>query len=147
MIYSPNAPYEIMSTKLIDFTAMCRLRRFARYWDLIANSGRFVHSLPVLLDGRSPFEAFMALSDWLWETTHQAHGIALVRLFELVLRYVQSQTVVGVDRFATALLQDYQRDGRTDTPSFLSERVLVESPRSNSTASMGLARQLRHGVS
>jgi DNA-binding transcriptional LysR family regulator len=51
------------------------------------------------------------------------------------------------DRFATALLQDYQRDGRTDTPSFLSQRVLVESPRSNSTSTMGMARQLRHGVS
>jgi hypothetical protein len=147
MVYSPTPPYEIMSTKLIDFATMCRLRRFARYWDLIANSGRFVHSLPVLLEGRSPFEAFMSLSDWLWETTHQAHGIALVRLFELVLRYVQSQTVGGVDRFATALLQDYQRDGRTDTPSFLSERVLVESRLPKSTSTMGMARQLRHGVS
>ena len=126
---------------------MCRLRRFSRYWDLIANSGRFVHSLPVLLEGRSPFEAFMSLSDWLWETTHQTHGIALVRLFELVLRFVQSQTVEGVDRFAAALLQDYQRIGRTDTPSFLSERVLVESRLPKSTSTMGMARQLRHGVS
>ena len=51
MVYSPQPPYEILSTKLIDFEAMCRLRRFARYWDLIANSGRFVHALPVLLAG------------------------------------------------------------------------------------------------
>src|SRR6185312_8665971 len=33
MVYSPHPPYEIMSTKRIDFPAMCRLRRFARYWD------------------------------------------------------------------------------------------------------------------
>ena len=52
MVYSPHPPYEVLQTKLIDFATMHRLRRFARYWDLIANSGRFVHALPVLLEGR-----------------------------------------------------------------------------------------------
>jgi radical SAM superfamily enzyme YgiQ (UPF0313 family) len=146
MVYGPHPPFEIMSTKLIDFATMCRLRRFARYWDLIANSGRFVHSLPVLLDGGSPFEAFMALSDWLWEETHQSHAIALVRLFELVLRYVQSHRIDVVDRIAQALLQDYQRDGRTDTPSFLLERVPVAPRKSRPIAKTGTQRQLRHGM-
>jgi radical SAM superfamily enzyme YgiQ (UPF0313 family) len=118
MVYSPLPPYEILSTKLIDFATMCRLRRFARYWDLVANSGRFVHSLPVLLEGRSAFAAFLELSDWLWETTRQTHGIALVRLFELLMRFVRHRGG-DVDRFAAAMLRDYQCDGRTDNPTFL----------------------------
>lgn len=146
MIYSPHAPYEIMSSRLIDFPAMCRMRRFARYWDLVANSGRFVHSLPVLLEGRSPFEAFMSFSDWLWQRTRQSHGIALVRLFELVMRYVQSQPGVDVDRFSELLLQDYQRDGRTDMPPFLADRVAVDTNKATSNASTGRKRQLRHGI-
>ena len=39
MVYSPAAPYEILQTRLIDYATMQRLRRFARYWDLVANKG------------------------------------------------------------------------------------------------------------
>jgi hypothetical protein len=48
MVYSPHPPYEILQTRLIDFFTMQRLRRFARYWDLIANSGNFIEQLPCL---------------------------------------------------------------------------------------------------
>src|SRR5205823_12838444 len=43
-VYSPHPPYEILQTKLINFATMQRLRRFSRYWDLIANSGNFVET-------------------------------------------------------------------------------------------------------
>lgn len=145
MIYSPHPPYEIMSTKLIDFSTMCRLRRFARYWDLFANSGRFRHSLPLILDQGSPFRSFMALSDWLWETTHQAHGIALVRSFELLMRYVNERTDIDAGLFAEALLRDYQCDGRTDTPTFLLDRITVECNVSRRVKLPGRQRQVRHG--
>jgi radical SAM superfamily enzyme YgiQ (UPF0313 family) len=144
MIYSPHAPYEILSTKLIDFATMCRLRRFARYWDLIANSGRFVHSLTLLLAGESPFERFMTLSDWLWETTRQTHGIALVRTFELLLRFVKQQKSADVEEFGEALWHDYRRDGRTDRPSFLAGLELDESPTEIRMATTGTERQVRH---
>ena len=143
MVYSPQPPYEILSTKLIDFEAMCRLRRFARYWDLIANSGRFVHALPVLLAGPTPSAAFLLLSDWLWETTRQTHGIALVRLFELLMRYIQSHRPADASDFADALLLDYQREGRTDTPTFLSQRSTAP-PQLKVKA--GVSRQMRHQV-
>src|SRR5207253_4482365 len=41
MIYSACPPYEILQNKSIDFASMQRMRRFARYWDLIGNSGNF----------------------------------------------------------------------------------------------------------
>jgi hypothetical protein len=59
MVYSPHPPYEILQTKLIDFFTMQRLRRFARYWDLIANSGNFVETTPLLWRDGSPFQGFM----------------------------------------------------------------------------------------
>ncbi len=58
---------------------MQRIRRFARYWDLIANSGRFPRALPLLL-GHAPFERFMALSDWLYATTRRTHALPLEEL-------------------------------------------------------------------
>jgi radical SAM superfamily enzyme YgiQ (UPF0313 family) len=144
MIYSPHAPYEVLSTRLIDFATMCRLRRFARYWDLLANSGRFVHSLPLLLAGESPFARFMDLSDWLWASTRQTHGIALVRSFELLLRYVREGNDLDVAAFGEALWRDYRRDGRTDRPSFLAGLDLPEPLVEESTRKSGPSRQMRH---
>jgi hypothetical protein len=44
MVYNPHPPYEILQNKLIDFATMQRLRRFARYWDLVGNSGNFIET-------------------------------------------------------------------------------------------------------
>ena len=54
MIYNPHPPYEILQNQLIDFATMQRLRRFARYWDLVGNSGNFVESTPLIWGTSSP---------------------------------------------------------------------------------------------
>ena len=41
-VYSPLPPYEILQTSVLSFDDLARLRRFARYWNIIGNSGRFV---------------------------------------------------------------------------------------------------------
>jgi radical SAM superfamily enzyme YgiQ (UPF0313 family) len=48
MVYHPHPPYEILQNKLIDFTSMQKLRRFARYWDLVGNSGNFIETTPLI---------------------------------------------------------------------------------------------------
>jgi hypothetical protein len=81
MVYDPNPPYEILQNKHIDFATMQRLRRFARYWALVANSGHF----PGIAWS---FERFLQFSDWLFDQTGQTHAIALPRLAELLGRYL-----------------------------------------------------------
>ncbi|MFL6718950.1 MAG: DUF4080 domain-containing protein [Burkholderiaceae bacterium] len=90
MVYDPHPPYTILANDQIDFATMQRLVRFARYWDLVANSGRFAHTLDMVL-GESPFERFMALSDWLYANTDATHRIALDRLAGLVTRWLVLQ--------------------------------------------------------
>lgn len=104
MVYNPNPPYNILSTRDMNSRTLFRLSRFARYWDMIANSGRFSHSLPVLL-GQTPFSNFMSLSDWLFETTQQTHQISLPRLIGLLATFS-----TGND-FRSALKQDFLRSG------------------------------------
>jgi hypothetical protein len=91
MVYSPEPPYEILQTKLIDFFTMQRLRRFARYWDLVGNSGNFVETTPLLWREGSPFRGFFRFSDWLYAQTRQTHSIALQRLRDLVVRYLTEE--------------------------------------------------------
>jgi hypothetical protein len=87
LVFDPNPPYTILATDRIDFSSMQRLVRFARYWDLVANSGRFVHTLPLIL-ADAPFENFMLLTDWLYAKTDATHRIALNRLAGLVAQWL-----------------------------------------------------------
>ncbi|MCX5658914.1 MAG: DUF4080 domain-containing protein [Planctomycetota bacterium] len=126
MRYSPHPPYEVLQTGAIDFTTMQRLRRFARYWDLVANSGNFGSTTPLLWAGSSgwPFGGFMAWSDWLHAKAGQTHGIALARLAELLFEYLSRADEAGLggcgpDIAARALLADFKAAGRSDIPAFL----------------------------
>jgi radical SAM superfamily enzyme YgiQ (UPF0313 family) len=120
MTYNPEPPYEVLQTKLIDFSTMQRIRRFARYWDLVGNSGNFLESTPLLWsDGTSPFYAFMRWSEWLHSKSGSTGGIALVRLMEFLFEYLTSELTLGTNEVAAAIWRDYQRGGRCDKPSFL----------------------------
>jgi len=90
MVFDPYPPYTILATSTIDFNTMLRLVRFARYWDLVANSGRFQHTIVQML-GEAPFENFMAFSDWIYGQTDATHRIALDRLATLVCKWLQVQ--------------------------------------------------------
>lgn len=115
--YNPLAPYNILSTRDIDFMTMQRVNRFARFWDMIGNSGRFINTLPLIL-GEQPFKQFMALSDKLYELAGQSHKIALKRLFEMV--YVVMTETLGLDsdRAKEQLKLDYARAEIKGVPDY-----------------------------
>jgi radical SAM superfamily enzyme YgiQ (UPF0313 family) len=97
MTFSPDAPYEIVANQDLTFNEMQRMSRFARYWDLVANSGRFANTLSLLLKD-SPFDNFMAFADWLYATTSKTHQFALERLFEFVRSYlIQTGDIATID--------------------------------------------------
>ena len=146
MVYNPHSPYEILRTKLIDFETMQRMRRFARHWDLVANSGNFVETTPLLWANASPFASFFRWSEWLHERAGRGDGIALARLMEWLFEYLTNELRQEPVSVANALWRDYQRGGRSDKPSFLREFLpageVVSQPRTRLRAK----RQARHLV-
>lgn len=144
MRYNPHPPYNILSTNCIDFLTMQRLSRFARYWDLIANSGRFPTTLPLML-GATPFANFLALADWLYAETRQTHQIALERLFDLLHSALQLALNIPVDATTSALTQDYALSGARGAPKFL--EAIKQSTRNTPSKKMlsHATRQARHG--
>ena len=83
LVFNPDPPYNVLATADLPFAEVQRVTRFARYWDLIGNSGRFLRTRALLLGDR-PFERFMALSDWLYAQTDATHRLSAERQFELV---------------------------------------------------------------
>jgi len=106
LVFDAWPPYTILATRDIDFSTMQRLVRFARYWDLIANSGRFNHTLKLIL-ADDPFTQFMALSDWLYANTDATHRIALERLAKLVAQWLHQEQGFNSDEIAAQLKNDY----------------------------------------
>lgn len=144
MRYNPDPPYNVRATDRIDFATMQRLSRFSRYWDLVANSGRFRRTLPLMLGG-SPFARFLAFSDWLSTTAGQTHQIAIERLVAFVYRWLVEHGDVAEPIAADALAQDYMTVNPTGRPSFLPPAVAPSG--ANRTASpqrRGSNRQARH---
>jgi len=133
MVYDPYPPYTVLATNRIDFATMQRLVRFARYWDLVANSGRFANTIPVLL-GDAPFDNFMAFSDWIYAHTDATHRIALDRLAKLVAQWLQLRGMEASEA-AALLASDYA--GKVDAPSRNVKPIDTARP-------VAPARQARH---
>jgi hypothetical protein len=120
MRYNPHPPYELLENKLLDFTTMQRLRRFAKYWDLVGNSGNFVETTPLLwAEPPSAFAGFLAWSDWLYQQIGRTDSIALARLAELLFQFLTQNLGQEPASVAAVLWRDYQRGGRHDCPPFL----------------------------
>lgn len=146
MVYSQSPPFEILSTRDVDFESMVRLRHFARTWDLIGNSGNFVLSLKQLqVDGSSAFARLMAFTEFLVEREQRLHGISLIRLAEAVFEFLVESCGNTQQQAAEVIWSDYTRNGRSDRPPFLRSYDLpsVIPDRSAGDAS-GPARQRRH---
>ncbi|WP_455199810.1 DUF4080 domain-containing protein, partial [Kaarinaea lacus] len=131
----------VLSTRDISFNTMQSLTRFARYWDMIANSGRFTEALALIL-GDNAFRRFLTLSDWIFATTEQTHRIALPRLFNLV--YSGLTTELGVeDTVAEKALQaDFDRSGLKGKPNFKKEAPYKSAK--DEPNQKGKQRQSRH---
>lgn len=150
MIYNPDPPYELVQNRLLDFATMQRLRRFARFWDLVANSGNFLETTPLIWAGTSsPFQAFMRWTDWLYQRVGRRSGIALTRLTELLFEFLTAELGRPPGEVATVLWRDYRRAGRSDVPAGLRPHLARDAGRAivgRQARRGGLKRQARHGA-
>lgn len=116
--FNPEPPYNVLATDRIAFADMQRLARFARYWDLYANSGHFATTMPLLL-AEHPFARFLAFSDWLYATTDATHRLALERRFVLLHRWLAiAGAPGGPAAIASAMGADHTRHRPRGSPPF-----------------------------
>jgi radical SAM superfamily enzyme YgiQ (UPF0313 family) len=160
MRYHPHPPYEVLQTRVIDFATMQRLRRFARYWDLVANSGNFIETTPLLWsadsaaafpssprpESGSPFAAFFRWSEWLYARIRRTDSIALARLAELLFKFLTEELRLDRPTVAGALSRDDQRGGRSGELEFLRPWVHQRSSRPRPRRAATLKRQSRHSA-
>ena len=159
MVYATDPPYTVQQTAVVDAATLKRFARFVRYWDLLANSGRFAQALALLLGRAEPsvprtdaehpaatssFWRFMAFSDWLWQHVATTHKLTPEVLLDALFDYLsQSQPVELVRQ---ALLADYIASGARANPKALRGCLPRQAPVAPRTAHTLAARQERHRV-
>lgn len=140
MIYAPNPPYEILSTRQIPFEQMQRMRRFARYWDIVANSGHFTGTLKLMWqNAASPFAEFLRFSDWLHAKLGRTHQIALHVTAQALFDFLVNEAALDRDLVATTLETDWHR-----TPSREALNLRGHHMAAKTVEKRGNQRQARH---
>ncbi|MFZ5637242.1 MAG: DUF4080 domain-containing protein [Pseudomonadota bacterium] len=140
--FNPDPPYNILSTDVIDFATMQRLSRFSRYWDMVANSGRFPRTLPLLL-GDAPFDRFLAFSDWLYARSGQTHAIAHERMVHFLQAFLVGEGAIAEAFANRALIDDYRGQGGRSRLAFEAADAALPLPAARKKRATP-ARQARH---
>ena len=162
MVFDPAPPYTVRETAAVSASDVQRFTRLARYWDLLANSGRFKRSLVLLLEPRdlplqqppagrpceahsgwSAFDRLLQLSDWLWAATGSTSRLTPEMLVDQLFTYLRDQGGIPPGDCRQALLDDYLDSGARARPSVLRD-VLPARTAPVRGPPAALPRQQRH---
>jgi radical SAM superfamily enzyme YgiQ (UPF0313 family) len=148
MAYARLAPYELLCNRDLDFATLQQVKRFARYWDALGNSGRFSRTLPLLLEHRqnaSPFWNFWDFSKRLHARHGKQHGISPEHLGEQLYLHLREW---GGDETALhdALVADFLASGGRGLPVCLAAscKAVGKRPRHRNPDPGMNRRQQRH---
>ncbi len=165
MVYESDPPYSVRQTAVVDAQQTLRFTRLARYWDLIANSGRFKRTLALLLESdhrpvglpcggpasgdaqpASAFFALLHLSDWLWNRTGSTSALTPEILVDRLFEYLCGECAIEAEHCRGLLLQDYLDSGARGRPQVLRTALCAPAASRFRAATSILPRQLRHGT-
>ena len=147
MVYDASAPYTVQQTSTVSAAEVQGMTRMARYWDLLANSGRYKASMArvMALPGLSPFWRFWHLSEAVYQSTGKTHGLSPEALIDFLYAYLLEAATLarapGFDAPATSeevrqvLLEDYLRSGAKAKPAVLAD-LLTRRQRQNHSRAM-----------
>jgi len=143
MVYSDKPPYDIVQNDLIPFALMQKMKRFARFWDMVYNSGNFKRSCELLWKETEVFEGFYAFSEWLYDQTESTWQISLDRLAELIFRYLCEVLNYEKEAIKTRLIEDVMTVRGRKMPSFLRDNYVPRNENDENTIKVN-KRQLKH---
>ncbi len=121
MVYADTPPYDVLKTAHVTFEDIQKMKRFARYWDILYNSGNFTQSVALLWPGGKVFEGFWDFSAWVYAQTAATWKIAQERMAKLLFEYLTD--IQGIDRHdaGRAMAADLAKAHGKRLPPFLRE--------------------------
>jgi len=121
MVYNDSPPYDILKNDLISFELMQDMKRFARFWDIVYNSGNFQKTTALLFEDGKVFDNFYSLSKWLYKRSESTYKISLDRMAEYLFEFMSNKH--DEELIANTILQDVMAVGGRKVPPFLKKII------------------------
>lgn len=121
MVYNDSPPYDILQNDLISFSQMQTMKRFARFWDIVYNSGNFQKTTALLFEDGKVYENFYDLSSWLYKRSESTYKISLDRMAEFLFEYMRPHH--NQELLANTILEDVMKVGGRKIPPFLKKII------------------------
>ncbi|MEA3354262.1 MAG: DUF4080 domain-containing protein [Campylobacterota bacterium] len=133
MVYSEIPPYDILCNDHIPFEKMQHMKRFARYWDLVYNSGNFIKTFKNMVKEKSVYKTFDQFTAWLYEQTYSTWQISLDRLAKFLFDFMCEVQAQNKEQIAAIMVEDILRVGGRKLPSFLRQYsdIVIRSDKVN----------------
>jgi hypothetical protein len=110
MAYNTSPPYDVLQTATLSFVELQQIRRFARFWDITVNNGRFPHAAPLIWQNQpSVFASFMEWSEWIYQQTHATFGFTPTRLAQCMEEFLTEQRGLSAKTARHAIEADLAR--------------------------------------
>jgi len=121
IVYSDDAPYEVLSTRWLRFDEICELKHIEEMVELYYNTAQFTVTLPLLLQAfDTPFDLFAALADYYKEKGYFTMTPARARRYEILLEFADEKTTLYEEDVLEALTLDYYlRENPKSRPDFV----------------------------
>ena len=145
MIYSNIPPYDILKNDQVSFMEIQKMKRFARFWDLMYNSGNFVKSIEYLFENGNVFSGFWDFSEWIYKEAKSSWKISLNRLAQYLFEYLSVIKNHNKEKIGAIMVLDMSKiDGRK-LPVFLTPYINKELRLQKQTMNRSNKRQLLRG--
>ena len=153
MVYEAAPPYTVQRNDAVSADEVQAFIRLARYWDLVANSGRFGNTMPLVMQGgKAPLSAFAAFADfaqWMWHssaiTQGKTSGLSPEDLVDTLFDYLTTRRGLTPADVRAALVADYVASGARANPQslqgFLPPR---EAPQPGGRRALAQRQELHH---
>ena len=131
MVYSDIPPYDILKNNKIPFTQMQHMKRFARYWDIVYNSGNFKTAFTLMTKDKSVYKVFYQLTSFIYNTTYSTWKISLDRMAQFLFDFMTKEQLQEKQLVGKTLANDILSVSGRKLPKFLREYSDVHSSRTN----------------
>ena len=145
MVYTDIPPYDILCNDLIPFKQMQHMKRFARYWDIVYNSGNFKQIFVLMTKNRSVYESFYNLTSFIYNNTYSTWKISLDRMAQFLFEFMTTEQNQEKQLVGETLANDILSVSGRKLPKFLREFSEVRSSRTNEKIEAKNKRQQKRG--
>ncbi len=119
MIYSDIPPYDILKNSNLSFNDIQNMKRFARYWDLVYNSGNFIQTTKLLFKEGKVYENFSSFSQWIYIQSASTYKISLDRLSKFIFAYLSEEMEYKKELIGPIMIKDIMKLKGRIIPAYL----------------------------